>query len=50
MLKHRYLFGLKSISNNRLIDTIGGAHGYALLSEDLYVKQNPDQANYIYNI
>ena len=47
MIKHRYLFGLNSISNNRLIDTIGGAHGYALLSEDLYVKQNPDQANYI---
>ena len=27
MLKHRYIFGLDSIVDNQLIDSIGGKHG-----------------------
>jgi len=50
MLVHRYIFGLTTIADDYLIDTVGGAHGYLLLFKESYQvhsKQNPDRANYI---
>ena len=49
MLKHRYIFGLNSIVDNRLIDSIGGSDGYIplLRNSKAYDIQNPDRTNYI---
>ena len=49
MLKHRYIFGLNSIVDNRLLDSIGTSDGYIPLLREAkaYDIQNPDRANYI---
>ena len=47
MLKHRYIFGLDSIVDNRLIDLIGGKNGEVPWVSDVTANQNPDRANYI---
>ena len=47
MLKHRYIFGLNSVLDNHLLDTVGTAHGYIPFLFDQYANQNPDGANYI---
>ena len=39
MLRHRYIFGLESIIDNHLIDSVGNAHGYVLLAKDYYSIQ-----------
>ena len=48
MLKHRYIYGLNSIIDNRLLDYIGNAHGNVPFVFDTYSgSQNPDKASYI---
>ena len=47
MIKHRYIFGLNTIKDNHLIDTIGGKNGYVPWIYDTIANQNPDKINYI---
>ena len=47
LLKHRYIFGLSSVVDNRLIDLIGNSDGYVITPYNALSYQNPDGANYI---
>ena len=48
MLKHRYIYGLQSVTNNHLYDSIGNAHGrVSILYGSNEIVQNPDKTNYI---
>ena len=48
MLKHRYIYGLNSIVDNHLLDSIGNAHGYLPIEYNSNAAmQNPDKTNYI---
>ena len=46
MIKHRYIYKLDSIVDNKLIDLIGGKHG-DVRAYDIMAEQNPDETNYI---
>ena len=47
LLKHRYIFGVKSVIDNSLQDLVGGKHGYVRWVNNLIANQNPDGTNYI---
>ena len=47
ILKHRYIFGLNSIVDNRLLDLIGGKNGRVPWVYNTIANQNPDRTNYI---
>ena len=47
MIKHRYIFGLNSIIDNHLIDSISNANGYVPSIYNKLSYQNPDGNNYI---
>ena len=46
MIKHRYIYKLSSVVDNKLIDLIGGRNGYVRVY-DKSAEQNPDKASYI---
>ena len=47
MTKHRYIFGLSSVVDNKLIDLFGGKNGEVPWVNDISANQNPDRTNYI---
>ena len=47
MTKHRYIFGLSSVVDNKLIDLFGGKNGEVPWVNDVTANQNPDKTNYI---
>ena len=49
MIKHRYIYKLSSVIDNRLIDLIGGSDGYVRVYNKSS-KQNPDKVNAIFVI
>ena len=47
IIKHRYIYKLDSIVDNKLLDLIGGKDGYVSWIQDNTANQNPDKINYI---
>ena len=47
MTKHRYIFGLSSVVDNKLIDLFAGKNGEVPWVNDVTANQNPDKTNYI---